>query len=399
MKWPLRMQKWKAVCALYILAGVLMLAIPSLCFAESADGSETQQAEAEGSADILLDELDLTQVQDMLDDMLDEKSFSIKDSLKKLTEGEEIFSKEAVQEILHGFFFEELEKEKALFSKIIFLVLMAAVFANFAAVFESGQIGEICFYVVYLLLFVLLIDSYMSASQQAEKVLSWMIEFMRGLAPAFFLAVSVSGGTSAAAVFYEGVILLTWLVQWVILYVLLPGTGLYVLLSLISHLSKEEMLGKMTELLDTIVRWGLKTLLGIVAGFQIVRSIVAPVMDSLKRGMAGKAISILPGIGNAVNAVTEVVLTSAVLVRNCFGAVILVAFAAVGLTPILRCGTVSLGYRFLSAAAQPVSEKRIVECLSTMGEGYALLLRILITAEILCMLDFLVLMIGLGGVR
>ena len=64
---------------------------------------------------------------------------------------------------------------------------------------------------------------------------------------------------------------------------------------------------------------------------------------------------------------------------------------------MIRYGILSLAYRFLAACAQPVSDKRIVECLSTVGEGYGLLLKILFTAEVLCMLAFLILMAGLGG--
>ena len=139
---------------------------------------------------------------------------------------------------------------------------------------------------------------------------------MRGLAPAYFLTISIAAGSSTAAVFYEGVLILTWLIQEVILNLLFPGACLYVLISLINNLSKEEMLGKMAELLDTAVSWGLKTLLGMVVGLQVVRGLIAPVMDILKRSALGKAAGALPGVGNAVNMVTELVLTSAVLVRT-----------------------------------------------------------------------------------
>lgn len=105
-------------------------------------------------------------------------------------------------------------------------------------------------------------------SRALQNVLSWMAEFMRVLAPAYFLTVSVSAGTTSAAVFYEGVLLLVWLVQSLLLGILLPGVGMYVLLSLINHLSKEEMLDRMAELLKTVVNWGLKTMLGAVVGLR-----------------------------------------------------------------------------------------------------------------------------------
>lgn len=354
------------------------------------------QTEA-GTVSDILEELDLSQVQRMLDQMLGEESFSMKDMLDGLIKGEKVLSEDTVQEMVHSFLFSGLEKEKSLLIKILLLILLSAVLANFADVFESGQIGDICFYIVYLLLFILLMDSFSSITRSVQQTITWMAEFMRGLAPAYFLTISIAAGSSTAAVFYEGVLILTWLIQEVILNLLFPGACLYVLISLINNLSKEEMLGKMAELLDTAVSWGLKTLLGMVVGLQVVRGLIAPVMDTLKRSALGKAAGALPGVGNAVNMVTELVLTSAVLVRNCLGVVILFAFVAAGAGPVIHYGILSLIYRFLAAIAQPVSEKRIVDSLATMGEGCALLLRILFTAEILCILDFVILMTGIGG--
>ena len=177
--------------------------------------------------------------------------------------------------------------------------------------------------------------------------------------------------------------------------VILPASSLYILLQLVNSLSKEEMLGKMAEFLNTAISWGLKTLLAAVVGLQIIRNLVAPVMDNLKRGLLGRAAGALPGVGNAVNMVTELVVTSAVLIRNCLGVVILVIFVLAGAGPMLHYGILSLLYRFLAAVSQPISDKRMVSALGTMGEGCALLLRILFTAEVLCMLAFLVLMAGI----
>ena len=84
--------------------------------------------------------------------------------------------------------------------------------------------------------------------------------------------------------------------------------------------------------------------------------------------------------------------TACSLILQCMLAMVLIA--AAGLQPLIHYGALSLSCRFLAALAQPVSDKRIVGALSTMGEGCAWLLKLLLTAQILCMLAFLVLMAG-----
>lgn len=361
--------------------------------------SETTHADSGISESVtsqMVSDMSFEQVQKLMDEMLGNNSFSIGTALENMINGKSVVSKEAVQQFLRSLFFDRIEKERENFFRILLLVLAAAVFSNFAAVFENSQIGDVSFYMVYLLLFTILMDSYQQLGISLGKQLDWMTQFMKGLAPAYFIAISAASGTVTASVFYQGVLLLVWLVQWLLLTLILPGANLYVLLCLVNHLSKEDMLSKMAELLETLISWSLKTMLGAVLGLQAVRGLVAPAMDALKRTAIGKTAGAIPAVGNAVNVVTELILTGALLVKNCLGAVSVLALFLVGAGPVIHYGLLSLGYRFLGAISQPVSDKRIVGCLGTMGEGCAMLLRIMLTAEILCILTFVILMASVG---
>lgn len=279
-------------------------------------GYRAASADSEGITEQLVSDMSFEQVQTLMDEMLGEDSFSIGTALKNMINGETVFSKEAVQQFLRSLFFERLEKERANFFRILLLVLAAAVFSNFAEVFENSQIGEVSFYMVYLLLFTILMNSYQQLGVSLGKQLEWMTQFMKGLAPAYFVAVSAASGAVTASVFYQGVLLLVWLVEWLLLTLILPGANLYVLLCMVNHLSKEDMLSKMAELLETMINWSLKTMLGAVLGLQAVRGLVAPAMDAIKRTALGRTAGAIPAVGNAVNAVTELILAGALLVKT-----------------------------------------------------------------------------------
>ena len=387
-----------------------LLILLLLCFfaggkEASAETVEQQEESQKGEAasglttkitEEILSDMSLAQVQSLLDEILGGESFSVEKALKSMINGETFFTKEAMQEFLHGLFFDRLEKEKKNFSLLLLLILIAAVLSNFAAVFENGQVGEVSFYMIYLLLFTILMNRFAVLCTALGKQLDWLVEFMKGLAPAYYVVISASAGTFTAAAFYEGVLILVGLIQWLLLNFLLPGANLYVLLRLVNHLSKEDMLSKMAEFLETLISWSLKTMTGAVLGLQVVRGHVTPAMDAVKRTAIGKTAGAIPAVGNAVNVVTELILTGAVLVKNCLGAAAVVIFLLAGAGPLLHYGMLSLSYRFLAAVSQPISDKRIVGCLGTLGEGCSLLLRILISAELLCILTFVILMASVG---
>ena len=327
------------ICVALLLAVVISCFGGVIVYASSAEQQIT-------------DQMELTDLQSMVDEMLGEKTFSVTEAFHRLLSGEEVLSEESVREFLHNLLFYGIEREKELIVKLLLLLLFAAVFSGFAGAFDNGQVGEISFYVVYLLVFTLLMNSFSGLSASLLSMLAWITEFMKELSPVYFMAVAAASGASSAAAFYQGVLLLVWLFQWILEQVLLPAVSLYILLRFVNHLSREEMLGKMAELIETVISWGLRTLLGVAAGLQVVRGLVAPVMDSLKRSAVGKTAGALPGIGGAVNAVTELVLTTAVLVRNSLGIALLLVILAVG--PIL----LRVGYELILLLVMQVKTTR-----------------------------------------
>lgn len=374
------------------LLACLSAAPAVLVYAGEAGGENTGQA-----AQDLLEDMELEEIQQMIDQMLGEDTFSLVQAVQALMSGEEVLSKERLLDMVWNIFFSQFEKQRKLLSQALVLVLLAALFTNFSQIFDKGQVGEMSFYIVYLLLFTLLLNGFYSLSSQLEERISGLLTLMKGLTPAYYLAVAAASGVTSAAMFYQLVLILVSVIQWLILTFVLPCTGLYVLLELVNDLSKEEVLSKLADLFRTMVEWVLKTMMGTVIGMQVIRALVAPVIDSLRRTALGKTASAIPGVGNALNAVTEIVLASAVLVRNCLGVAFLLILLIWGISPLIQYSVCSLLYKLAAALAQPVSDKRLIGCLSTMSEGCGLLLKILFTTELLCMITIAILAVSFGG--
>ncbi len=78
----------------------------------------------------------------------------------------------------------------------------------------------------------------------------------------------------------------------------------------------------------------------------------------------------IPGIGDVVSGTSEVVLGSAVLLKNGVGIAGALLVTGVVMIPVINMGILTLLYKGTAALIQPVSDKRIVEAISFTGEGY-----------------------------
>ena len=342
----------------------------------------------------LLDSMELEKMQEAVNELLGEETFSVKESIKKALSGEEPFSAEHFGEIGKAFLYQQLLPDKKILVQVILLVLAASLFSNFTGMFGKGETGGISFYMVYLFLLTILMKSFGQMSRIISSGLEDFVFFMKAVMPSYFLAVTAAGGVASAMIFYNMVLAVIYVIQVILLKLVVPGIHLFVLFQLVNYLHKEDILSKMAEFLKTILEWTLHTCVAVLVGMQVIQNMISPAVDSLKRDVIGKTATAIPAVGNAIDGVTEVALGTAVLIRNCIGVVGILVLLLLGLPPIIRLGVTTLIYKLLAAVVQPVADKRMTGCLSTMGEGCRLLLRVLLTVELLLLITIAILSVS-----
>jgi stage III sporulation protein AE len=102
---------------------------------------------------------------------------------------------------------------------------------------------------------------------------------------------------------------------------------------------------------------------------------ITPVIDSIKSGSVKKTVSILPGIGNLADGMMEVMMGSAVLIKNSIGMVFVIILLAICIVPLLKIFLIAGCLKFSAALMGIVSDKRITNCTDKVGEGSFMLFR------------------------
>lgn len=342
----------------------------------------------------MLKNLELEDIEQVVEEILGQESFSFRQFIGDLVSGKQVLDSQTLLIFLRQLFYGELIFQKDTMMQLFLLILIAAFLLNLGRVFEHGQISDTAFYVVYLVIFALLIKSFESMSLQVEEMIEGAVSFMKVLTPAYYIAIVTAEGSASASGYYQIVLLVLFAVQWMIIKFLLPAIHIYVLLGIVNWLSKEEFLSKMAELIKMVIEWTLKSMVAVVLGMQVLQRMVSPAVDQLQRGILGKAASALPGVGNAIDAATEMVLGCAVLIRNCLGVAALIVLLLLSVGPLIQLGATTLMYRVLAAVTQPIADKRLLNTLTVMSDGFALLLRVLLTTEILFLVSIAIVASG-----
>ena len=376
------------LCIFIVILGCFFS--PRTVYATEIRDKDEQTELQKEAEETIWKEFEFSEIEDLLDDIFPEKKTDFQDLIKKMLSGQTEPSLQVIGEMISDQFFYEWKSSKAGMVHILLIVIVAAVFTNFSNVFQNQQISEISFYVLYLLLITIGLNSFRILIVSASENLERLIGFMKVLGPVYFLAVAFAAGSSTSILFYNLVLLLIYLVELVILNFLIPFVQVYIVVKVMNNLSEEDYFSKFAELCETVIAWTLKTLLAGVTGVNIIQGLLSPAIDSLKRSVVGRSAEAIPVVGDAIGGVTEVMLGTAILIKNGIGVAGALVCIGICLVPIIQMAVVTLLYKLIAAMIQPVSDKRIVGCISSIADGSQMLLRIIFTTGVLFLLTIAV---------
>lgn len=359
---------------------------------ETGSRNEEDQTTAEDQAALSLDMLgDFSDIEKAVSEaMTVESSISFKEILQALMKGSldsagQMFGQMIKEQITGGIY----ENQQLLF-KIACFAVIGAIFTNFAMAFSKEQVAETGFYLTYTLLMTLMMTSFIMTAAIITNVLKSLTGFMKVLLPTFCAALTFTTGSLFSGAYYELMMAAIAIADWLMSTLIMKLIQIYVLTALVNHISKEDYLSKLSELLALLIRWSIRTVVGVILGINILQTMLLPAIDRAKGTAAYKLISALPGVGAAMNTALGAVIGSGVLIRNVLGMGSLIVILLICVVPVVRVCMVFLSYKVVQAVIQPVTDKRLLDGMESMTQGVGMLLQVLIGCVLMFILSLAV---------
>lgn len=325
------------------------------------------------SVERITDAISYEDVQKALDQLLEDNSFSFAGCVEKVVKGEIPFSLDGIWEILRETLFTGILQDREMLVTLILLAVTGAILANFSELVQGKEVANMSYYVVYLLFFSIVFRSFLRLNQMAETTLTGMLDFMKALAPTFFLSMTFSEGVTASGAYYQFVIVMITVVEYILVWVILPMIQMFFVLHMANQLLEKDMFSKMAELIRDVIRFVLKVLFGVMMGFEIIESLILPLTSKIEQSAIMKLSNGIPGVGGMASGVLSMVLCAGTLVKNAIGVVGILGMLIFCGVPMLKLLIQKFVYQFLGAFLQPVSDQRIVRCFQAVSDTVLLL--------------------------
>ena len=284
----------------------------------------------------------------------------------------------------------QLASMRNVFVWLLILGIVSTLMTHFVEIFDRHQVADISFYFMYLMFTAVLLQCFYQAAQTAAETLDNVVLFVQLMIPAYLITVGLSTGAVTAGASYQMMLLVIYGVQYLLAQGVVPLIYSMCMLVIINGIWVEEKLTLIIDLLEKGIGWALKAAIGVVTGLSIFQALITPVVDSVKTSTLQKLVSAIPGIGNTADGVVELVLGSAMMIKNSVGVVLLLLFLVMCAAPLVKIGVIAGVLKCAAAFMGIVSDKRITACANRTGDAGLLLLRTTGTAMLLFIISIAV---------
>lgn len=376
---------------LFIITIVFILSIGTRVYANGEDAILEKQFD-------LIDIDDFDNQLKRIDKSVDNKyvnDFNLKDTVTKLVKGDLDFSFSTILNNIFKTLFSEVHNHVDIMKNIIIIACVCALSKNLSSSFDSKAVGEMAFYVCYIVIVIMLLQSFRLCMGLVEDTIGTVVDLLNVFLPVLTTLLISAGNYMSVSIVHPVVILICEVMTNIIKQIIVPLIFLSAVFEIINYISEKNVLGNLSELMKKSIGWVIKGISIVFTTALTIHKLTLPAVEGVLNKTAKLAIGAIPVVGDVMTGTVDTVLGFSGLVKNSTSIAVIVFMFVLCAIPILKLIALIFVYRFTSAIIQPIADNRIIKCIDGIAASCQLLLGALFCTMIMFML---VAIIGIGSV-
>ncbi len=310
--------------------------------------------------------------------------FRAKDIFGQLTEGKlEISVSELFRGILKFLLGEVYQS-----MKLLALVLAASVLCSYLTGVKTGfgerGVTQAAYYACYLIIAGVAATAFYHTADCVSTAVAAMAQFMEMMVPVVITTLVASGAIVSASVFEPVLLSVVGVGVRIIQTVFIPVVMTATAMNIAGGVSEQFKIQKLIKFMNQCVKWGLSVMLTIFVAVSGLQSIASSGVDGISVKLTRfAAANLIPVVGGILAESVETVMNCSVVIKNSVGVLGIICLVLIGTAPLLKVASILIVFRLTAAVAEPVSEPKIVTCLSELANAVAMLFSMLAAVTVM----------------
>jgi len=269
-------------------------------------------------------------------------------------------------------------------SMLIIIAIICALLNNLQKAFSRDDISNIAYFACYALIIIILSKSFYDAVEVAKSTINKTGDFMAALVPVLLMLLASVGGFVEATVMDPIIIAAININVKIYVNLIIPIIFMSFVLQFVNNISTEFKIDKLTKLLNQVAIWTQGIIMTIFIGIITIRGITSKTIDQVTVKTVKYAVdNFIPIVGKALSDAIATVAGYSLLLKNALSGLGLLIILLVVLFPIIKLLIMSFVFKLTAALIEPISDSKIVNCITSVGNSLTLVMSCVISVSIM----------------
>lgn len=276
---------------------------------------------------------------------------------------------------------------------VIVLIVAITIVCSFVGADQAHGVGQLVYFVAYAAVVLIVVGSVVDLVQMVGSVLNTLKTQVDLVFPIILTLMVTGGANTSASIYQPAVAVLASGIMQVFTYVVMPLFIVSFAFSVVSHLAPNTKLDKFVGFFNSVFKWIVGVCFTVFLSFMTIQGITAGSFDSISiRATKMTVGSYIPIVGNYLSQGFDLIMASAVLIKNAVGMSGILLLLAIVLAPLLKIAVFSLAIKLTAAVTQPIGDSRISNFLTSVSKSFGMLVACLLGVTFMYLISLALLM-------
>ena len=267
---------------------------------------------------------------------------------------------------------------------ILVIVVIHSILKSVSESLENDTISKLIYYVQYILIVTIVMMNFSDVVQVVKDTCNNLIGFMNILIPLLISLMIYTGSITTSGVLEPIILFLTNFIGNMIQTLIIPIVLVFTSLIVISKISDNVQIDKLSKFLKSGVVWFFGIILTIFVAVISLEGTLSSSVDGITAKTTKAVVSsAIPVVGKILGDAVDTVLGCGIILKNAVGVIGIIIAIGICIIPILKLGILTIAYKFMSAICEPIADKNISSLLDQIGDVYKIFLAILCSLSVM----------------
>lgn len=267
---------------------------------------------------------------------------------------------------------------------ILAIVVIHSVLKSVGEGLENANITKLIYYVQYILIVTVVMMNFSDIVQVVKETCNNLVGFMNILTPLIISLMIYTGSIVSSGILEPIILFLINFIGNIIEGLIIPVVLVFTSLIVISKISDNIQIEKLSKFLKSSVIWFFGIILTIFVGIISLEGTLSSSVDGITAKTTKALVSsAIPVVGKILGDAVDTVLGCGIILKNAVGIIGVIIVIGICIIPIIKLGILTMAYKLMSGICEPIADKNITSLLEQIGDVYQIFLAILCSISVM----------------